>query len=71
MNICMCGQQDGFGHALDCPRPLYRGTEAQQEAWGRDRDANRAYRLEMAGDAFLSAHDLAWITARRKANPVS
>lgn len=37
MNICMCGTQAGYPHTQDCPRPLYRGSEADQEQWERER----------------------------------
>lgn len=39
MNFCLCGAEAGYLHAADCPRPLYRCSESQQEKWERDRQA--------------------------------
>ena len=36
MNICMCGAEDGYPHADDCPRPLFRGSEEDQRRWRRE-----------------------------------
>lgn len=33
MNLCLCGAQDGYPHYPDCPYPLFRATEAQEETW--------------------------------------
>lgn len=34
MNICMCGYQPGdYAHRPFCPYPLFRGTEADEQAW--------------------------------------
>ena len=42
MNICMCGYQPGAaGHAVDCPYPLFRGSEADERKWERERDLVR------------------------------
>ena len=35
MNICLCGGTPGYPHEYACPYPLYRGTQAQYEAWER------------------------------------
>ena len=39
VNICYCGTQASYPHEKWCPYPLYRGSEAQEEAWVRARDA--------------------------------
>ena len=38
MNICYCGSQAGYPHALDCPYPLFRGSERDVEEWERERE---------------------------------
>jgi hypothetical protein len=41
MNICMCGSQAGYPHASDCPKPLFRATTAQEDAWWNEREAKQ------------------------------
>ena len=33
MNICGCGASAGYPHKPECPRPLYRGSEADWNTW--------------------------------------
>ena len=33
MNLCGCGASAGYPHKPECPRPLYRGSEADWNAW--------------------------------------
>ena len=33
MNICGCGASAGYPHKPECPRPLYRGSDADWIAW--------------------------------------
>jgi hypothetical protein len=42
MNICMCGYQPGAArHAEDCPYPLFRGSERDEDAWMDAREEKR------------------------------
>jgi hypothetical protein len=44
MNICMCGAQAGYPHNVNCPRPLYRGSAADEAKWLKVYEANKADR---------------------------
>lgn len=46
--ICMCGVEPGYLHALDCPRPLFNATEAQADRWEQEREAKRAHNRALA-----------------------
>ena len=48
MNICWCGGQEGYCHAADCPRPLYRATPAQSAEWWAARFQLQALHLRQA-----------------------
>ena len=41
MNICMCGAQAGYLHDRDCPRPLFKGSMADEQRWTKDFERNR------------------------------
>lgn len=32
-NICHCGAQAGYGHAVDCPFPLYDDDPGRVQEW--------------------------------------
>lgn len=32
-NFCMCGVQAGYPHYAECPYPLFRGTEQDEQKW--------------------------------------
>ena len=54
MNICFCGSEEGYPHATDCPRPMFRGSVKDAEKWEQERRAKRAtYRLH----AFLAGEN--------------
>ncbi len=40
--ICLCGTQPGYQHAADCPYPLYRCTEKEEDKWEDARKAKAA-----------------------------
>lgn len=41
MSICMCGSQAGYPHSFYCPRPLFRGTTAEEAKWQQVYDENK------------------------------
>ena len=41
MQVCLCGTQPGYRHEPDCPYPLFRGSDTQQDMWYAAREAAR------------------------------
>ncbi len=65
-NVCMCGAGAGYPHDVDCPRPLFRGSDAMQDAWRSERDANRKTREDR--DRLVSMWDhVEWCYVRAEA----
>ena len=46
--VCLCGAEPRYVHAVDCPRPLYRATDAQETTWLRERESMRYAQLPVA-----------------------
>lgn len=38
-NLCYCGSAAGYPHAADCPYPLFRATESEEDRWFAAREA--------------------------------
>jgi hypothetical protein len=50
-NVCYCGKQAGYGHAPDCPYPLFLGTDEDVARWENTRRALLDERAEFAASA--------------------
>jgi len=62
MNICMCGTQNGYLHAVDCPFPYFGQSESLQKIWLRDREILRESKkedIELPLEDYLDSYSIA------------
>lgn len=56
MNICMCGAQDGYPHAEDCPYPMYKGGALKESQWlDARRELRKKRKAEPKTDSVMDA----------------
>jgi hypothetical protein len=58
MNFCMCGAEAGYGHASDCPFPLFNCRDPKrQEQWERAREQLASIADELPGESRYAYDD--------------